>query len=94
MTDDATRASLSSAEARERFDEILKRAVNDKQRVILTRRGKPIAALVPFEDVEFLKAVEDWLDADEFQRAKEELEGGGEPAIPLGEVIRKLGIKA
>jgi prevent-host-death family protein len=93
MTHDASPASLSSAEARERFDELLKRAVKGKERVILTRHGKPIAALVPFEDVEFLKAVEDWLDADEFRRAQQELEGG-EPAIPLEEVIRKLGIKA
>ena len=94
MTDPASPASLPSAEARERFDELLKRAVKGKERVILTRGGKAVAALVPIEDVEFLKAVEDWLDADEFRRAMEELEGGGEPAIPLEEVIRKLGIKA
>ncbi len=87
-------ASLSCAEAREHFDDLLKRAVKDKDRVILTRRGKPVAALVPIADLEFLEAIEDRLDAEEFRRAKEELERSGEPALPLEEVIWKLDVKA
>ncbi len=92
MTDVASPASLPCAEARERFDELLKRAVKDKDRVVLTRRGKPVAALVPIEDLEFLEAIEDRLDAEEFQRAKEEFEQSGEPAIPWEKVKADLGL--
>jgi prevent-host-death family protein len=62
--------SLPCADARERFDELLRRAVKDKDRVVLTRRGKPVAALVPIEDLELLEAIEDRLNAEEFRRAK------------------------
>ena len=92
--DDMAGHSVACAEARERFDELLERAVKHKDRVTLTRRGKPVAALVPIEDLNFLEAIEDQLDAEEFQRAKAEFERSGEPAIPLEEVVRKLGIKA
>ena len=93
MNDMAER-SVACAQARERFDDLLERAVEHKDRVVLTRRGKPVAALVPIEDLNFPEAIEDQLDAEEFQRAKEEFERSGEPAIPLEEVVRKLGIKA
>jgi prevent-host-death family protein len=91
---DVAEPSVTCAQARERFDDLLERAVKHKERVVLTRRGKPVAALVPIEDLNFLEAIEDQLDAEEFQRAKEEFERSGEPAIPLEEVVRKLGIKA
>jgi prevent-host-death family protein len=91
---DMAEHSVACADAQERFDDLLERAVEHKDRVILTRRGKPVAALVPIEDLNFLEALEDQLDAEEFQRAKEELERSGEPTIPLEEVVRKLGIKA
>jgi prevent-host-death family protein len=86
--------SVACADAQERFDDLLERAVKHKDRVVLTRRGKPVAALVPIEDLTFLEAIEEQVDAEEFQRAKEEFERSGEPTIPLEEVVRKLGIKA
>lgn len=91
---DVAGGRFSCTEARERFDDLLKRAVKDKDRVVLTRRGKPVAALVPIEDLKFLEAIEDRLDAEEYRRAKEEFERSGEPAIPLDDVVRRLGIKA
>lgn len=84
--------SLPCADARERFDELLRRAVKDKDRVVLTRRGKPVAALVPIEDLELLEAIEDRLDADAFRRAKEEFERSGEPAIPWEKIKAELGL--
>ena len=94
MNDVPDQDRVSTAEARERFAEILNRAAEDKERVILTRAGKPVAALVPIEDLEWLEALEDELDAEEYRAAKEEFERSGERAIPLDEVVRKLGIKA
>jgi prevent-host-death family protein len=91
---DVAQPTVTCAQARERFNDLLERAVKHKDRVVLTRRGKPVAALVPIEDLNFLEAIEDQFDVEEFQRAKDEFERSGEPCIPLEEVVRKLGIKA
>ena len=79
---DMAEHSVACPDAQERFDDLLERAVKHKDRVVLTRRGNPVAALVPIEDPNFLEAIEDQLDAEEFQRAKEEFERSGEPTIP------------
>lgn len=88
MNDAAER--LSCAEARDHFDDLLDRAVKQKERVVLTRRGKPVAALVPIGDVEFLEAIEDLLEAEEYRRAKEEFEQSGEAAIPWEKIKAEL----
>jgi prevent-host-death family protein len=90
MNDAAER--LSFAEAREQFEDLLDRAARQKERVLLTRRGKPVAALVPIGDVVFIEAIEDLLDADEYRRAKEEFEHGGEAAIPWEKIKAELGL--
>jgi prevent-host-death family protein len=89
---DIVEQSLSCAEAQAHFDDLLKRAAKHKERVVLTRRGKPVAALVPIEDLSFLEAIEDQLDAEEFQRAKEEFERSGKPSIPWEKVKADLGL--
>jgi prevent-host-death family protein len=90
MNDAAER--LSCSKARNQFDDLLDRTVKQKERVLLTRRGKPVAALVPIGDVAFLEAIEDLLDADEYRRAKEEFEQGGKPAIPWDKIKAELGL--
>jgi prevent-host-death family protein len=75
--------TVPAADAPERFAEILERAAGDKERVVLTRAGKPVAALVPIEDLEWLEAIEDRLDAEEYRAAKEEFERDGRRTIPL-----------
>jgi prevent-host-death family protein len=90
MNDAAER--LSCAEARERFEDLLDRAVKQKERVVLTRRGRPVAALVPITDVEFLEAIEGRLEAEEYRRAKEEFEGSGEAATPWEKFKAELGL--
>jgi prevent-host-death family protein len=90
MNDAAERHSC--AEAREHFEDLLDRAAKQKERVLLTRRGKPVAALVPIGDVGFLEAIEDLLDAEEFRRAKDEFERSGEAAIPWERIKAKLAI--
>jgi len=90
MNDAAERHSC--AEAREHFEDLLDRAVKRKERVLLTRRGKPVAALVPIGDVEFLEAIEDLLEAEEYRRAKEEFERSGEATIPWERIKAELGI--
>ena len=84
--------SVACAEAKESFDDLLARATEQKERVVLTRHGKPVAALVPIADLDFLEAIEDQLDAAEYERAKAEFERSGEPAIPWEKVKSELGL--
>lgn len=43
---------------------MLNRAAFGKKRVVLTRQGKPLVAVVPIEDVEPLEELEDRADAE------------------------------
>ena len=59
---------LSTGAARDKFAEVLNRAAYGKERVVLTRRGKPLVAVVPIENVEVLEQLEDQADAEEARR--------------------------
>ena len=59
---------LTVAEAREQFAELLNRAAYAKERIVVMRRNKKMAALVPIEDLEDLEALEDQLDAKEAKK--------------------------
>ncbi len=89
---DLPEGPVTSAKAREHFAELLDRAAEHKERVVLTRRGRPIAAVIPIEDLRWLEAIENLLDAEEFRRAKEEFERSGEPAIPWERIKGELGL--
>ena len=68
------------------------RAEHGKERVVLIRDGKPVAAVVPIEDLEALEAEDEYWSraADE---AIGEWEGAGRPAsIPIENIARDLGI--
>ena len=60
--------------------------------MVLTRPGKPVAALGPIAELDFLEAIEDQLDAAEYERAKAEFERSGEPALPWEKVKSELGL--
>lgn len=68
---------ISTVEAREQFAEVVNRAAYGKERLILTRRGKALAAIVPIDDLELIRELEDRIDAEEARRAKEEAERDG-----------------
>ena len=59
MSTTAREGTLSTGAARDKFAEVLNRAVYGKERVVLTRRGKPLVAVVPIEDVELLEELDD-----------------------------------
>jgi prevent-host-death family protein len=46
----------TTTEAREMFSELVNRVAYGKERVVLTRRGKRLVAIVPAEDLETLGA--------------------------------------
>ena len=77
MNDIAESTTVPTADAPDRFAEIPTRAADDKERVILTRAGRPVAALIPIEDLEWLEAIEDRIDAEDYRAAREEFERSG-----------------
>ena len=82
MTKDVT----SKTPGKEFFD-LVQRAERDRERTILYRDGKPIAAIVPADDAEYLEELEDRIDIEEAKKAL------AEPGtIPWEEVKKKLGL--
>jgi len=47
------------SEARGEFSALVNRAAYRQERVVLTRHGKPIAAIISTDDLELLEALED-----------------------------------
>lgn len=77
-------ASMSTVSARNDFSTMVNRAAFGKERVILKRRGKPIAAVVPMDDVELLQALENNLDiADALAARKEARKKGTKSLVRL-----------
>jgi prevent-host-death family protein len=81
-------AKSAMKEARDNLSDLVNRSSYGKERIVLTRRGKGVAALVPMEDLEILERIEDHLD---YEAAAEALEEKGE-AIPWSKVKQTLGL--
>ena len=90
----ATRkGSMTTATACRRFADVLKRAAGAKERVVLTRAGKPVAAVVPFEDLQALEALEDQVDTALLSKAREQWREEGGATVSLGDLAAKHGIR-
>lgn len=46
-----THPTITAADAKEELPELLNRVSHSKERIIITRRGKEIAVLIPVEDL-------------------------------------------
>jgi prevent-host-death family protein len=86
MTDEST-VSMELLDNFKEFSLLLERALITGERVVITRQGKPMGAIVPWEDVEILRALEDKIDG---QAAKEALKEPG--MVSLEDVKRELGL--
>lgn len=47
---------MSTVEARENFSEMINQAAYGNQRVVLTRRGKPLVAVVSLQELDGVRA--------------------------------------
>lgn len=54
--------TIAMTEARENLSELVNQVAFGKTRVSLMRKNKPVACLVPIEDIELLEAIEDRMD--------------------------------
>ena len=53
---------LTASKTRQNFADILNRAAYGGERIVVHRRKKPVAAVVPLEDFELLERLEDEID--------------------------------
>ena len=75
------------SEARGSFSTTVNRAAFGGERVVLTRRGKRIAAVLPIADLDLLESLEDAVDLDEARAA---LARAGDERISWDDLRREL----
>ena len=81
---------LDTSVARDSLSDTLNRVSYSKERIVIRRHGKDLAALVPIEDLMFLEELEDKLDLEEARAALVEAEEKG--TIPWEKVKEDLGL--
>ncbi len=81
---------LPASKAREGFADTINRVAFGKERVVLRRRGKDIAALVPMADLRLLEELEDRIDLVDARAALAETKKKG--AKPLDAILKDLGL--
>jgi prevent-host-death family protein len=77
---------LSASTARQQFSELLNRAAFGRERVLVHRGNKPVAAIIPVEDYEFLEQLEDRIDVEQ---ARKRL---NEPTTPWPRIKKEFGL--
>jgi len=83
-------ARLAASKVREGFSDTINRVAYGRERVILHRRGKEVAAVVPMEDLKLLEAIEDRIDLEEARKSLAHAKKHG--ATPWEKVKRDLGL--
>jgi len=83
---------LASGKARQEFSETVNRVAYGRERIVLHRRGRDLAALIPVEDLALLEAVEDRLDVEEAERILAEAKVKGEKPLAWEKAKKKLGL--
>lgn len=73
--------TTTTVKARDQFAELVNRAAYGKERIILSRRGRNIAAFVPLEDIELLEVLEDCIDVQDAKLALEEVREKGSVSL-------------
>ena len=78
---------MSASKARDEFSDALNRVAYKGERIVLRRRGKDVAVLVPVEDLKLLEEIEDRIDIEAAKKALKE-KGG----IPWTKLKKELGL--
>ena len=55
-------SKMSTVEARENFSELINQAAYGNKRIVLTRRGKPLVAVISINDLDQLNNLESEMD--------------------------------
>ena len=79
---------VAMKEARDNLADIVNRVAFAKERVSLTRKNKPVACLVPIEDMELREMLEDRYDLMALDRALSE----DEPNVSWEDLKAEIGL--
>ena len=77
---------FTTSTARAEFADLVNRAEYAGERTVVHRRKKPVAAIVPIEDLELIERYEDELDLRLVKRVRRE------KTIPWEKVKKELGL--
>ena len=80
---------MAASKARGEFSDLLTRVARKGERIILQRRGKAVAALVPVEDLALLEELQDRRDTEEAMRR---LADPTEVPVPYEQARKALGL--
>ena len=83
-------AHIAASKVRMDFSDTVNRVAYGRERVILRRRGKEIAAVIPMEDLKVLEALEDHMDLADARVALAEAKKKG--TKPLKAIMKELGL--
>lgn len=83
---------LASGRVRQEFSETINRVAYGRERIMLHRRGKNLAALIPVEDLALLEALEDRLDVEDAGRILAQARARREKPIAWEKAKKKLGL--
>ncbi len=81
--------TLDLTKARALLTESVNRVSYRGDRIVIQKHGRPVAALVPVEDLALIRDLEDRVDVDDARKALAEANG---KFIPWETVKRKLGL--
>jgi prevent-host-death family protein len=84
---------LAASKARDAFSDTLNRVAYRGERIVLRRRGKDLAAIVPIEDLKLIQRTEDEIDQREAKKALSDMKRRGLKPIPYEQVRKRLGLK-
>ena len=83
---------ISIADLRARLGDLVARVSYKHDRVVITKHGKQVAALISAEDLEFFERLEDRMDSEAADAAEAETKKSGGP-IPWETVKRELNLR-
>jgi prevent-host-death family protein len=72
--------AVTVADARSDLADLLNRVAYGKERLVITRHGRELAALVPIEDLQLVNRLRRFVARKDVARALEELDAGKAPS--------------
>jgi prevent-host-death family protein len=79
--------TVTATQLKNRIGEMLDNVQFRGERVILARKGKPAAAVIPIADLQWLQELEDRLDAADIERV---LADPSEEWTPIADVLAEI----
>ncbi len=80
---------IGVSDARDHLSEVVDRARYTQERVVLTKRGREVGAIISIDDLKLLEMLEDQLDIKAARQALEESQG---ERISYDDIRKNLGL--